>query len=115
MTTLEALRDHILRLEARITELEKAAKIDPDPTTMPPKMREVIHAHALKSRCTFQQLLGPSREAYISRSRRACWAELWEAGYSLQRIGMAFRRHHATVLAGIRRKDKKQNPDQREN
>lgn len=115
MTPLDALRDHILRLEARITELEKAAKIDPDPTVMPDTMREIIHAHALKSRCTVHQLLGPSREAYISRARRDCWAELWSMGYSLQRIGMAFRRHHATVLAGIRRKDKKKNPDQREN
>lgn len=49
------------------------------------------------------QIVGSGRATDLCEARWACYIVLYSKGWTLQRIGLAFRRDHTTVLHGIER------------
>jgi chromosomal replication initiation ATPase DnaA len=69
----------------------------------PARVRAIVGAVAVSHGVTVADILGDSRVKKIAWARCAAYAAVRaETGASFPKIGRWFRRHHTTVLTGIR-------------
>lgn len=65
--------------------------------------KEIVAQVAARHGVSVDDLIGPSRQRTITRARHeAMWLMRQATTRSLPSIGRVFRRHHTTVLFGIR-------------
>ena len=69
----------------------------------PERYRMLLEHYAQRRLIPIQRVLSRDRTTQVALVRWEAWRELKRQGFSYPGIGLTARRHHTTILAGIRR------------
>lgn len=82
-----------------LNEVERAAI---ERITARATVRAIVRQVCAETGHSYAEITGPSHKAALCRVREGIYVRAQDQGFSLPQIGRVFRRHHTTILHGIR-------------